>query len=260
VYQPASKEQIDQRRQQLRQQRRLRAVKSLWRFACMSGILTGLGWLVFQPNWRISKPEQIQIEGNNYLTDAMIRSMLALSYPAAIVELSPAQMTAQMKERASIVDVKIDRALLPPRLIVRVRDSLPVASLMVDDRTQPLTFVDERGRQLPSSSYRSIVLRSPPKLRVQMPISGTCPNWLHVYRAVRSSPVAIGIVDCRDPQNLFLQTEVGKVRLGDPGDNSRLNSQIQQLDILRNWQKYTNPAAVDYLDLENPNSPKLQIK
>ncbi len=226
----------------------------------MSGILIGLGWLVIQPNWRISKPEQIQIEGNNYLTDATIRSMLALAYPAAIVELAPANITAQMLERASIVEVKIDRALLPPRLMVRVRDSAPVASLMVDDLTQALTFVDDRGRQLPSSSYRPAVLRSPPKLRVQMPPSGACPNWSHIYQAVRSSPVAIGIVDCRQPQNLFLQTEVGKVRLGDPGDNSRLNSQIQQLDILRNWKQHTNSAAVDYLDLENPDSPKLQIK
>lgn len=87
-----------------------------------------------------------------------------------------------------------------------------------------------------------------------------CLNWTYIYQAIHISPVAIGMVDCRNPQNLILQTEVGKVRLGATGDRSRLNSQIQQLDQLRDWKKHAEGIDVDYLDLENPDSPKLQLK
>jgi cell division protein FtsQ len=260
VYQPASKEQIKQRRRQLRQQRRLRAVKSLWRFLCMSAILAGLGWLVNQPDWTISKPSQIQIQGNQYLSDATIRSMLSISYPKLIIELAPAQLTTQLIERGSIATVKIDRGLLPPHLIVDIQDLLPVARIMREDGTDSQTFIDERGLQIPISSYRATVWPSLPTRRVRLPSSGICPEWTQLYRAVHTSPVAIGIIDCRNPQNLILQTELGKVRLGAIVDKSRLSDRMQQLDRLRDWQKHTDPKSVDYLDLENPDLPKLQLK
>ncbi|NJR32098.1 MAG: hypothetical protein HC778_03560, partial [Chamaesiphon sp. CSU_1_12] len=56
------------------------------------------------------------------------------------------------------------------------------------------------------------------------------------------------------------QSEVGKVRLGSFSDEGRLNVQLQQIDRLRNWQKYTDPQQVEYLDLGNPDAPKLQLK
>jgi cell division protein FtsQ len=72
--------------------------------------------------------------------------------------------------------------------------------------------------------------------------------------------VAIGIIDCRNPLNLILQTEIGTVRLGAIGDRDRLNNQMQQLDRLRDWQKHVSPSDVDLLDLENPDLPKFQLK
>jgi hypothetical protein len=49
--------------------------------------------------------------------------------------------------------------------------------------------------------------------------------------------------------------------LGSVGDESRLNVQIQKLDRLRDWkQSIPNSETFDYLDLENPQSPHLQLK
>jgi cell division protein FtsQ len=260
VYQPESKEQLKQRRRQLRQQRRIRVIKSLWRFICMIGILTGLGWVINQPDWTISRPEQIRVEGNQYLSDMTIRSMLAIPYPKLIMELSPAQLTAKLIDRSSIANVKIDRGVLPPHLVVQIQDFPPVAKIMQTETTHSQIFIDERGLQLPISSYRPAVWRSLPTLKLRLPTPGTCPEWTQLYHAIHTSPVAIGIIDCRNPQNLILQTELGKVRLGSIGDKSKLNSQMQQLDRLRNWQKHTLPEDVELLDLENPESPKFQLK
>lgn len=229
----------------------------------MSGILVGVVWAVSQPDWTISKPEQVRIQGNQYLSDLTIRSMLAIPYPKPILELAPEQLTTQLMEQGSIAEVKIDRGLLPPHLTVEIQDFPPVARIMQDESTESQLFVDERGQQLPLSSYRSTVLL--PKLRLRQPAQGGCPDWTQIYQAIQASPVAIGIVDCRNPQNLILQTELGKVRIGATGDRTRLNNQMHQLDRLRDWQKQIdpnqiNPADVDYLDLENPDFLKFQLK
>jgi cell division protein FtsQ len=261
VQQSVSPEQLKQRRRELRQQRRVRAVKSIWRFACMSGLLVGIVWLVNQPEWTLSKPEQVRIEGNRFLTEATVRSILAIPYPQFMMELSPEQLSARLLERGSMTTLRIDRGLLPPRLLVRVSDLPPVARIVENESSETQKFVDARGLQLPIASYRSIVQQSPPNLRLRVTEGETCPGWTQLYRSIQTSPVAIGIVDCRNPQNLFLQTEVGKVRLGSIQDESRLNAQIQKLDRLRDWKQSTpNAETFEYLDLENPDSPHLQLK
>lgn len=259
MHHTASKEQLNQRRRQLRQQRRVRVIKSLWRIVCMSGILAGLVWVVTQPNWTLSKPEQVQIEGNQYLSDRTIRSMLAITYPQPMLELAPEQLKARLLERGSIASVRIDRRLLPPRLLVQIQDSPPVARIVRGESTQSSIFIDERGLQLPISSYRSTVWRSLPTLQLLLPLQGTCPNWTQIYQAIHPSPVAVGIVDCRNSQIVILHTEIGKVKLGAVGSKSRLDRQMQQLDLLRDWHKHTPHADVELLDLENPNLPKLQL-
>jgi cell division protein FtsQ len=226
----------------------------------MSGILASVAWVANQPDWTISKPEQIQIQGNRYLNDATIRSMLAIRYPQAVMQLAPEQLTARLLNRGSISSVRIDRRLLPPRLVVQIEDRPPVAQVLQSPDNPPRTFVDERGTQIPVSNYLSSVQQAIPRLRVFALAQTMCPNWPQLYQAIHRSAVLIGSIDCRNPQNLILQTEVGKVRLGSVGDRQRLNGQIQQLDLLRDWRKHTNVLEVDYLDLENPAAPKLQLK
>ncbi|WP_309736924.1 FtsQ-type POTRA domain-containing protein [Chamaesiphon sp. OTE_75_metabat_556] len=258
--QPISKQQLKQHRRHLQRQRRHRSIQSLWRFSCMSGIFAGSIWAICQIDWTISKPEQVRIEGNQYLSDTTIRSMLAISYPKSIVELGTEQLTTRSIERGFAIDARIDRGLFPPHLTVQIQDFPPVARLVRDPTSESQLYIDERGLELPLASYRHSVSQSLPTLQLRLPAQGACPQWVQLYRAVRTSPVAIGVIDCRDPQNLSLQTEIGKIRLGAIGDLARLTSQIQQLDRLRDWQKLTRDRDVDGLDLENPDFPKLQLK
>jgi cell division protein FtsQ len=226
----------------------------------MSTIFVGLIWIVSQTDWKISSDEQIHIQGNQYLTEKTIRSMLEIPYPKLIMELAPEDLTAKLIAKGSIATAKIDRGLLPPHLLVQIVDLPPIAGVIQDRDTDIQTFVDESGRQLPISSYKPTVWQSLPRLQLRLPTDGICPQWTRLYQTIITSPVAIGIVDCRNPQNLFLQTEIGKFRLGASGDQVRLTNQIKQLDLLRNWQKDTDPTKVEYIDLENPDSPRVQDK
>ncbi len=255
-----SPEQLKQRRRQLQRQRRNRVVRSLWRSICMSGILAGSIWAICQIDWTISKPEQVRIEGNQYLSDTTVRSMLAISYPTSLVALGSEQLTTKPIERGLMLNARVDRGMFPPHLTVQIQDFPPVARLVREQASEAQIYIDERGLELPISSYRHSVSQSLPTLQLRVPAQGSCPQWVQLYRVVRTSPVEIGIVDCRDPQNLSLQTEVGKVRLGAIGDPARLTSQFQQLDRLRDWQKHTLDRDVEGLDLENPDLPKLQLK
>jgi cell division protein FtsQ len=255
-----AKEQVKKRRQ-LQQQRRLKTIKSSWQFLCMVGILGGVLWIVSQPNWQISKPEQIRVKGNRYLSETAIRSSLGIAYPQPLMDLEPEKLRTQLLSRRTVVNVTIDRALLPPRLTVQIEDLRPVAQVQRNLTDLPLAFIDERGVEIPIVNYLPTIQRSAPKLRLIQPERGICPNWQNLYPAIDASPVLVGIIDCRNPQNLFLQTEVGKVRLGNIGTKERLTAQIQQLDRLRNWQKSKDSSQIDYLDLESPNSaPKLKLK
>ncbi len=249
------------KRRQQKQQRKVQAVQSLWRFGCMLIMLAGVGWFVSQPNWTISKPEQIQIKGNNYLNEIAIRSMMGIRYPQPLMELEPEKLRAQLLARKSIITASVDRALLPPHLRIQVQDLRPVAQVVRDRRKPPTTFIDERGGEIAIVNYLPTVQKSAPRLLLIQPDRGTCPNWQNLYPVIDASPVAIGIIDCHNPQNLFLQTEIGKVRLGPVGTKARLTAQIEQLDRLRNWQQSNNSSQIDYLDLESPNfPPKLQLK
>ncbi|WP_310486464.1 FtsQ-type POTRA domain-containing protein, partial [Chamaesiphon sp. VAR_69_metabat_338] len=186
---PAPPEQIQQRRRQLQRQRRNRAVRSLWRFICMCGILTGSLWGICQLDWTISKPEQVRIEGNQYLSDTTIRSMLAISYPTSLVALGSEQLTTKPIERGLMVDARVERGLFPPHLTVRVQDFPPVARLIRDPASETQIYIDERGLELPISSYRRSVSQSLPTLQLQLPAQGSCPQWVPLYRVVRTSPV-----------------------------------------------------------------------
>jgi cell division protein FtsQ len=177
-----------------------------------------------------------------------------------LVGLGSEQLTAKPIERGLMVDTRIGRGIFPPHLTVRVQDFPPVARLVRDAASETQIYIDERGLELPISSYRQSVSQSLPTLQLLLPAQGSCPQWVQLYRVVRTSPVAIGVIDCRDSHNLSLQTEVGKVRLGAFSDLNRLTSQIQQLDRLREWQKHTLDRDIEGLDLENPDLPKLQLQ
>jgi cell division protein FtsQ len=226
----------------------------------MSAIITGVGWVASRSDWKISKADQIRVEGNQYLSDQTVRSMLAIPYPKLIMELAPEQLTKKLTAQAAVASAKIDRGLLPPHLTVQVQDLPPIARVIETDGNQVQTFVDERGRQLPLSSYRPTVWSSLPTLQLKLPSTGTCPSWSQLYPIVQTSRVVISLIDCHNPQNLFLQTEIGLIRLGAPGETARSKEQIQQLERLVNWQKYTEASVVDYIDLENPSRPMLQLK
>ncbi len=255
MYSSLSPAELRNRRRRLRRERRVYTLKVCWQTLLLLSIGGGLYWAIGRPDWTIRKPQQILIQGNRALTETAVRDMLGLKYPISLLQVEPQVLHGNLMERGSILAATVHRELVPPRITVQVRDRQPVALVEPSTPKAAAGMLDEKGQWLPITSYR-LDLAQTPQLKL-LSSDKSCPNWPDLYQAVAQSPVKIQEIDCRDSLNLILKSEIGNLRLG-TFDRTKIYKQLQEAYKLRDWQQYSNPATVLYLDLENPNSPQLQ--
>ena len=265
-----SPKELKQRRQQLRRQRRARLFQRVWRVMAVSGMAAGLVWLVHQPVWQISSADQIKVEGNRYIPSQTIRSLVPISYPQSLLWLKPHAIAETLKSKAPISEVVVNRQLFPPGLVVQVRERRPVAIALLDPTAQIPTetgakgdnqkvgLVDANGWWIPIESYtsldRSLKL---PTLRIIGRPEHYLPFWVTLYPEIAQSPVKISEINCQNPANVILKTELGWVHLGPP--SSQFGRQLKTLDRMRKLPNQVNLNQLAYIDLRNPDTPVLQL-
>ena len=71
-----SQTELGKRRQQLRRQRRLKLATVVWQTLAVSAMAGGLLWWIAQPAWLIARSEQVKVEGNQWLSEAAVRSLV----------------------------------------------------------------------------------------------------------------------------------------------------------------------------------------
>jgi cell division protein FtsQ len=259
MYPPiSSNEELRQRRRQLQQQRRVRALKVCWQVLVLGGLVGSITWAVQQPDWIIRQSQQIQITGNRYLSATAVREMLGLKYPISLLRIEPQSLNKALISHGNILAANIHRELIPPRITVQVQDRSPVA---IADQATRSGLVNEHGDWLPLASY-DLPANKLPRLKLLSANSGLCPDWPALYQAVQQSPVLVSEINCRNPLNLFLKTEIGNLRMG-AFDHTRFYQQLQKAHELRDWQQSYQAnnreiSGVEYIDLENPLKPKIQ--
>lgn len=124
------------RRRQLRSQRRLKLIQSIWRTLVLISLTVGLSWVTRLIKWTIDQPTQVSIQGNRLLATAAIRSSIPLSLPQSLIHLQPGLITQALMTKAPIDQATVTRQLFPPRLVISVQERPPVAiALMCSDQT-----------------------------------------------------------------------------------------------------------------------------
>ena len=264
-----SQAELAQRRNQLRRQRRLKAFQAIWRSVLVSGLAGGLFWVITLPDWVIRNPEQIDVEGNQLLSASKVRSLLRLSYPQSLLKLQPQAIAQKLESQAPIAQATVTRQLLPPSLTIQVKERQPIAiaqppasnkqATASKAKPRPMGLLDEQGIWIPLDSYRngkrSLKL---PTLKIIGRHEQYRAYWSPLYQAMSHSPVKVFEIDCQDPVNLIIKTELGKVHLG--AYSSRIAYQIKVLDRMRELPSHINPNEIDYIDLKNPDVPSIQLK
>jgi cell division protein FtsQ len=263
---PISRDQLRARRKTLRNQRRVHVGQWLWRLLAMSGLTTAIFWGATRPVWLIQDPSQINVSGNELLTDDLLQSLIPLDYPQPLLKVEPETLAEQLLQRAPIVEARVSRQLLPPRLNVHVQERQPVAVVLpVSDQADldeqqflPAGLMDATGAWMPISSF----LLSPqssefPTLKVRGVQAHYQRYWPQIYEAIQASAIRINELDWRDPSNLTLHTELGIVCLG-PYTPS-LDAQLAMLGKMKNLPEELQGTEVAHIDLTNPAMPSIAI-
>ena len=256
------------RRQQIKKTQRLQWWLNCWRSLLLLALASGLGWVVIRPHshWLIKDTTQIEIKGNQFISEPAIKELVTIAYPQSILRLPSPKLIQDLRSQPAIREISVTRQILPPTLTLKIKERLPVAIAFenksvkkrISVGTEAIGFVDAEGVLLPKSFYTSVKSDFPlPSLRVIGLSQLNQSDWSKIYPLVSSSTVKISQIDGRNPRNLILTTELGKVFLG--SYQEQLAEQFQVLSQMAELPSDINPSEIDYIDLTNPKSPAIHL-
>ncbi|MEH2185279.1 MAG: FtsQ-type POTRA domain-containing protein [Nostoc sp.] len=255
-----SRTDLAQRRQKLRRQRQLKIIQAIWRTFAITGLAGGLLWVAVQPVWMLKAPKQIVMKsGNKLLSDETTQSLLVLSYPQSLWRIEPSAIANSLKKQPTIAQAIVRRRLFPPGLIIEIQERVPVAVTQTRGNKKVIIgLLDASGAWMPLEKYTSLNPTSKlPNLRVIGSPKQYCLYWTQLHEAVSQSSVKVIEIDCQNPTNLILKTELGNVHLGVPGP--QLSEQIKVLAQMRPLAAKFNSGQIEYIDLKNPEVPLVQM-
>ncbi|MEA5571333.1 cell division protein FtsQ/DivIB [Calothrix sp. UHCC 0171] len=261
-----SRTDLTQRRNKLRRQRRVKIIQRIWQTVAVSGLAGTLLWGAIQPHWVIKAAKDIEVSGNQLLSNEAVQSRIALSYPQSMWKIEPSQIAESLQKQPAIARANVSRRLLPPGLVVEIQERIPVAIAVVLERNgsdegvteKTLGLLDITGTLIPADFYSSSNVKSKlPTLKVIGVPEQYRQFWAQFYQTLSRSSVKITEIDWRDPSNLILKTELGQVHLGTP--NSLLPEKFKVLLQMAHLPAQVNTDQIEYIDLKDPDSPTIQI-
>ncbi|MDZ8110019.1 MAG: FtsQ-type POTRA domain-containing protein [Nostoc sp. DedQUE12a] len=262
-----SRTDLAQRRKKLRRQRQMKIIQAIWRTFAITSLASGLLWVAVQPVWMLKASKQIVMKsGNKLLSDETTRSLLVLSYPQSLWRIEPSAIANSLKKQPTIANAIVRRRLFPPGLIIDIQERVPVAVTQTptvqnqgtSNKKVTIGLLDASGVWIPLEKYASLnPSRKLPNLRVIGLPKQYCLYWTQIHQAISQSLVKVMEIDCQNPSNLILKTELGNVHLGTPGP--QLSEQIKVLAQMRHLTAKLNSGEIEYIDLKNPEFPLVQM-
>jgi cell division protein FtsQ len=263
-----SRTDLQMRRHKLRRQRQMKIIQAIWRTLGVTSLLGSLLWVASQPMWVLSAPKQIQIaSGSRSLSPEAISSLLVLSYPQSLWRIEPSAIADSLTKQPTIAKASVKRRLFPPGLIIDIQERVPVAiaqrhhqaTLTLHANIASSTgLLDANGIWMNQEKYISL---NPtvklPSLIVIGSFEQYRPYWNQLYQSVSQSSVKVMEIDCQDPTNIILKTELGYVHLG--AVSPQISEQIKVLAQMSHLPTQLNPNQIEYIDLKNPESPLVQM-
>ncbi|MFM2064362.1 MAG: hypothetical protein RLZZ507_4033 [Cyanobacteriota bacterium] len=286
-----SRKDLAQRRQKLRRQQQMRIIQTMWRTIAASGLAGGLLWVTLQPMWVLKTPAQIVMTSSNQLlSEQTIQSLLVLSYPQSLWRVEPSVIAETLEQQPAIAQATVRRRLFPPGLMIAIQERLPVAMTNTitsqsttscnnqpqssEKSAQPtppcvpniadqgkqgdVNLLDASGALIPLAKYTALNPSGKlPSLKVIGSPEQYRPYWTQLYQAISQSAVKVLEIDCQDPTNLILKTELGNVHFGVP--TAQLPEKIQVLTQMRHLPAKFKDRQLAYIDIKNPDSPLVQV-
>ena len=270
---PTTRQQLQLRRQQLRQKMRRNLRSRIWRFALTAGLLAGGIYCTRLPVWKIQQPNSFRIEGNRILADSDILESLPPLDSLYIWQVEPSQLELAMLSHPLLQAATVRRQLIPPRILARVQERQAIA---VGDVAGVSGFIDTEGHWLDRAALpEGKIPEDWPALKAMGWQKTRETDWAELLFVLQHSTVAIHEVDWRSSANLILQTDLGEVHFGPvpegtlpdtPRGQSPLGHAVRErLESLHQLQPLYDsicdcqPEDVEYIDLSQPHFPTLSL-
>ncbi|MGB3638767.1 MAG: FtsQ-type POTRA domain-containing protein [Rivularia sp. (in: cyanobacteria)] len=256
---------LEVRREKLRRHRKIQIIGAIWRTFAITGLASGLLWFLIQPVWVLRSKKDITVSGNQLLSDEAIQSKMQLSYPKSLWRVEPSRLSASLKQQPAITQASVTRRLFPPGLRVKVSEIVPVAITQTAiksnaDSTFQKTvsgLLDINGIWVSLENNKSIEASRLPSLEFIGEPASCRSVWKQLYQAIGVSSVKVMQVDCQDPNNIILKTELGLVHIGSP--TSKLAEKIKLLTKIRRLPARINMNQIEFIDLTNPETILVQM-
>lgn len=228
---------------------------ALWRACFLVSCILGLGWLATFPIWQIKAQSQVEIEGEKLVNRETIYQALDFSYPQLVWTVDGAVLTQKLKALPTIQAAKINKQIIPPKIIISVQETTPVALATWQGK---VGFLDIHGTWVAQDFYTNIDNDlTLPKLIVLNYQPRSQKSWNTLYQLISLYPeLKINEVQWNHSGNLFLKTKIGRVSLGT--NLSRLEEQFKILLKLQNLPQKIDPQKIAYIDLSNPQMNLIQ--
>lgn len=256
------------RRDEIKKEQKRQNFIAITRSLMILSLTVGVFWVLTLPNWVIRDSKQINLQGNDLLSDDELRSLIPLQYPQSLLKLSTSQLTENLQKKVPLANVVVTRELLPPSLTIKVTEKKPVAialASVVSPKTKKLElkrigYVDKDGIFVDNEVYKQLQKKSAqlPSLKVLGTPQVYLPYWQDLYNLINQSSVKISEIDWQNPTNLILTTELGKVHIG--AYNSKFPQQLMTLEKLKVVTSKIPRERIIYIDLTDPEMPSIKEK
>ena len=245
------------RRRELRRQRRQALLIQLWRLVAMILLSGGSAWILLRHGWTLSGPQAVILQGDASLKTGQVVEAANLNFPQPLLEVSPRALERLLINNLPVRSARVERQMLPARLIVTLSPQIPVAQAerqgatgrergllnaegqwipLSDASPEPLTTILVRGWNEQQQSQISELLRQRDRFEGRL-------------KTVILHP---------DGDISLITTGLGRIDLW--GEPALLNNQIETIVHLNNTlPKHLLKSKQGSLDLSNPDRPELQL-
>ena len=245
------------RRRELRRQRRQTLLVQLWRLVALLVLSGGFSWVLLRHGWTLRGPEAVIVKGGAALETDQVVEAADLNFPHPLLEVSPRALEQQLFNTLPVQSVRVERQMLPARLIVSLSPQIPIAQALRQGPTGR-----ERGLLNAKGQWMPVTDASP------QPITDI---WVRGWNEQQRDQVAallrqrdrfegrLKAVELHPDGDISLVTTgLGRIDLG--GEPALLNAQIETIVHLnKTLPEHLRQARQGSLDLSNPERPELQM-
>ncbi|MEL7407819.1 MAG: FtsQ-type POTRA domain-containing protein [Cyanobacteria bacterium J06558_2] len=134
-------------------QKRHAAKVSLRRASLMICCTVGIGWVTNLDFWQIKEQTQIKVSGVELVDKSTIYSSVSFNYPQPVWQIDGAQLAQSIATIPSIAEVKVNRQVIPPQILISLTEKTPVALASVQGK---VGFLDAQGTWIAQEFYSNI--------------------------------------------------------------------------------------------------------